>query len=212
MMNRISGIDQQSTIVKESKEATRKRAFDILVLQELAIQEAMRQGLHIEDAFIDRTMEQFISKLGHEEGYQEYLAKNHITTVEFRAQVERSLMIQRILTEEVIKKTRVTNEDIEKEYERTKDDHRVPEKVTVVDIAVLLDQGEQAAKKRFRSFWPRSTPIMTKTRHTWPATQRLAFALSSSIRKRNRRCMKPPDHSRSANFPIRSLALMLCIY
>jgi parvulin-like peptidyl-prolyl isomerase len=147
MMNRLSAIGQRSATA-ESREAARKRALDILVLQELALQDAQRQGLRVEDAFVDRTVEQFISKLGHEEGYKEYLAKNHITTVEFRAQVERSLIIQRILTEEVLKKVMVTEVDLIKEYERTKADYVAPETVSVVDITVPCKQGEQAAMKR----------------------------------------------------------------
>ena len=147
MMNRLSAIGQRSAIA-ESREAVRKRALDILVLQELALQDAERQGLRVEDALVDRTVEQFISKLGHEEGYREYLAKNHITTVEFRFQVERSMIIQRILTEEVLKKVMVTDADLKKEYERTKADHVAPETVSVVDIAVPRKQGEQAAMKR----------------------------------------------------------------
>jgi peptidyl-prolyl cis-trans isomerase SurA len=147
MMNRLSAIDQRSSQA-ETRAATRARVLDILVLQELALQDAVRRGLRVEDALIDRTMEQFISKLGHEEGYKEYLAKNHMTTVEFRAQVEQSLLIQRILTEEVIKKVTVTDDDIRKEYDRTKAEYTSPEMVSVVDVLVPLKEGERIATRR----------------------------------------------------------------
>jgi parvulin-like peptidyl-prolyl isomerase len=147
MMNRIRLMNERISLA-ESREAVRKKALDQLVLQELALQDAARHGVSVEEELVDRTMEQFISKLGHEEGYKEHLAENHITSVEFRAQVERSLIIQRILTEEVIKKIMVTDADMKNEYDRAKAEYLAPEKVSVVDIAVPLKQGEQAAMKK----------------------------------------------------------------
>jgi parvulin-like peptidyl-prolyl isomerase len=149
MMNRLAAIDQRGSL-PGTGEAARSRVLDILVLQEQALQNAERQGLRVEDALIDRTMEQFIRKLGHEEGYTEYLAKNHISAVEFRAQVERSLVIQLILTEEVVKKTIVTDDDLRKEYERARTEYLTPAKVTVIDVFLPLNDGEQTAMARAR--------------------------------------------------------------
>jgi peptidyl-prolyl cis-trans isomerase C len=147
MMNRIRLMNERASLA-EPEAILRKKALDQLVLQELALQTAARKGMSVEDAFIDRTMAQFISKLGHEEGYKEYLAKNFMTTVEFRAQVEQSLTIQRILMEEVIKKSSVTEEDIKNEYEATKAEYVEQEEFSVVDIAVSRKQGDQAAMKK----------------------------------------------------------------
>jgi foldase protein PrsA len=147
MANRLTAIDQRSSL-SESKDAIRKRALDILVLEELALQEAARQGLRVDDTRIDKTMEQFIKKMGHEEGYNKYLAENHITSVEFRAQVERSLLIQLMLIKEVLNKASVSDDEMQKEYELRRGEYLSPEKVTVVDVVVPLQQGRQAAMKR----------------------------------------------------------------
>lgn len=142
-MNRLSEINQRMSI-NEPRETTRKKALDQLVLQELALQEAARQGLLVEDAFLDRAMEQVITNFGHEEGYQIYLEKQNLTPVEFRGQVERSLIIQLIFDREVIKKTRVPEDDVRKEYERQKDRFLTPAKVTVEDVVIFLDQDDPA--------------------------------------------------------------------
>ncbi len=147
MMSRLNAVDRQGSGT-QSGEAVRSRVLDILILQELALQEAARRGMRVEDSLIDRTMEQFISKLGHEEGYREYLAKNHITAVEFRAQVERSQLVQQMLTDEVIKKANVTDDEMRNEYDRTKGEYVVPEKVSVVDIAVPFELSKEEAMKR----------------------------------------------------------------
>jgi peptidyl-prolyl cis-trans isomerase SurA len=144
MMNRM-GLMNQRLSQPEPLEATRKKALDQLVLQELAIQEAVRQGLSVEDPVIDRAMEMIITKLGHEEGYRDFLKTQHLTPAEFRSQVERSLLVQQILVNEVSKKVRVEESAVRQEYDLSPALFSAPEKISVVDIAVSLSLGEQAA-------------------------------------------------------------------
>lgn len=144
MMNRMSAINQQ-TSTSESKESTRKRAMEQLILQELAVQEAVRQGLIVEEPLLDRMMDRSIANLGHAEGYQEFLEKQNMTPVEFRAQIERGLLIQMIFSREVMAKVSVPDEEVRKEYELRKDEFITPEKITVVDVLFNLAQDDQAS-------------------------------------------------------------------
>jgi len=109
MMNRMSAINQQLSTF-EPEEATQQRALDQLVLQELALQEAARQGLSVPEIVIDQEMNKIITKLGHEEGYRDFLEKQHLDPVEFRALVERGFLTQLIVSREVLAKVSVLEE------------------------------------------------------------------------------------------------------
>lgn len=147
MMKRMEAINAK-TATSETREETRKKALDNLILQELALQEAERRGLHVEEQSVDRAMERFITSMGHEEGYKDYLEKQKITAAEVRAQFERSLLLQRITGMEVVSKATVTDDDVWKEYEQHKDQYISPEKVTVADVVVSLKSDDQAAMKK----------------------------------------------------------------
>ncbi len=147
MMKRVEEINAR-TATSETREEIRKKALENLVLKELALQEAERRSLHVEDEIVDRAMARFIASKGHEEGYQEYLGQEKLTPADVRAQIERSLLIQRITGMEVVSKVTVTDDDVRKEYDQHKDQYVAPEKVTVIDVAVSLRSGEEAAMKK----------------------------------------------------------------
>jgi foldase protein PrsA len=147
MMKRMEEINEK-TAKTESREETRKKALDDLVLRELALQEAERRGLRVEEELVDRAMQRFIASKGHEEGFQNYLEQQKLTPADVRAQVERSLLLQRITGMEVVSKVTVTDDDVRKEYEQHMDQYIAPEKVAVVDVAVSLRSGDEAAMKK----------------------------------------------------------------
>jgi len=147
MMNRVSLMNQHASTPAPPEEV-RTRALDQLVLQELALQEAARQGLRVDGMVVDSTREKLIAKLGHEEGYQAFLEKQHLTAAEFRSQVERSLLTQLIMTREVVAKAGVSEEDVRREYEQQKARLVTPEKAAVVDVVFFLKQDDPASWKK----------------------------------------------------------------
>lgn len=147
MMKRMEAINVK-TATSETREETRKKALDNLIIQELALQEARRRGLRVEEQSVDRAMERFITSLGHEEGFNNYLKTQKTTAVEVRAQFERSLLLQLIAGSEVVSKVTVTDADVRSEYDRHRDQYIAPEKVTVVDVVVSLEPGDPAAMKK----------------------------------------------------------------
>ena len=147
MVRRMESINAK-TSTSETQEETRKKSLDNLIFQELALQEARRRGLRVEEMSVDEAMVRFITSVGHEEGYADFLEKQHTTSVEVRAQIERSLLLQLITGIEVASKVTVTDDDVRKEYELHRDQHVSPEKVTVADVVVSLNSGDQAAMKK----------------------------------------------------------------
>lgn len=149
MTDRMTAMGQHESAPAVPPEEIRKKALDQLVLQELALQEAARQGLQVDEMTVDKTMEQLIAKLGHEEGYRAFLETKHLTAVEFRSQVERSLLTQLIMNREIVAKAApVSEEDVRKEYERQKDRLIISEKFAVVDVVLFLKQDDPESLKK----------------------------------------------------------------
>jgi len=147
MMNRLNVMNQHAP-KPATQEEIRKRALDQLVLQELALQEAARLQMRVEKADVDRSMEQVVTQLGHEEGYRDFLEKKHMTDAEMRTFVERSILTQRIFAREVTDKVSIADADVRKAYEREKDRLVVPEKISVVDVVLFLPEGDAGALKK----------------------------------------------------------------
>jgi len=144
VMNHMSAANERTSL-SGSREETRKKALDRLIFEELAFQEARRQGLHVGEDALDRAMGTLRANLGSEEAYNTFIATKGISGEELRSQVERVLLLRLIDDQEVIKKTSVADEDVRKAYERHKDRFIVPGKVTVDDVVLFLDQDDPAA-------------------------------------------------------------------
>jgi parvulin-like peptidyl-prolyl isomerase len=121
-----------------------RRALDQLIIQELVIQDAARQGVHVGEKDLAEAMRAFIARLGHEEGYEAYLKSRNLSDHEVRAQVERGLLLQLMYGREVKSKVAVTRDDIRKEYDLNAGKYLVPEKISVLDIVISQKQGALA--------------------------------------------------------------------
>jgi foldase protein PrsA len=146
-VNRMSAANQRDSS-SGSREATRQKALDRLIFQELSVQEAKRQGLTLGEGGLDNAMAKLRAKLGHDEGYNNFLAKQNISEAELRSRVERSLLIQLVFDREVIRKVSVTEDDLRKEYERDRDGFITPEKIAVVDVIFFLKQDDPASLEK----------------------------------------------------------------
>jgi peptidyl-prolyl cis-trans isomerase C len=145
MMDRINLISHD-TSTAEPAEAIRKRALDQLVLQELAIQEARRQGLSIRPSDIDTAI---IYLAGHDpKDYEAFLDKQKMSDAELRSELERGMLVKLIFTREVIQKISVSDDEVRKEYESHKDRAIAPEKITVDDVVLSAKPGDQTARKK----------------------------------------------------------------
>jgi hypothetical protein len=126
MMN-IMNASSPAASASASPEEIRKNALDQVILRELALQEAARRELRVEKEDVSRAMDNIIMRLGHEQGFTEFLEKQQLTEDEVRAQVEKSLLLQLIFNKEVLNKISVSNDDVRREYESRKDQYVTPE-------------------------------------------------------------------------------------
>ena len=129
-------------------EETRKEALDQLILQELAYQKAKSEGLAVSPEGIDGALTAMKQRLGGEEKWEEFLARERITEEELRSRIERNLTLKRVFKREVQDKVSVSEEEIRKEYEKDKANFSRPEKIVVVDVVFFLDPAEAGSRKK----------------------------------------------------------------
>lgn len=142
-------MDRMSALNRESpgpSEEVRRKALDQLILQELALQEAARQGLRLKERDIDAAISYLV---GHErKDYDAFLAKRNETDVEFRSGLERGMLLQLIIAKEVTEKVSVSEDEVRKEYEGRKGQFIEPEIVSVVDVAISAKLDSGASRKK----------------------------------------------------------------
>ncbi len=144
IMNRMSAVNERNS-VSEAREATRERALDKLIFDELAFQEARRRGLSPGEGALDRAIGTIKANLGNEEAFKSFLAKQGLSEESLRPQVERVLLLQLIVGQEVTQKAGISEETVRKEYERQKDRLVDPGKVTVEDVVFFLKLDDAAS-------------------------------------------------------------------
>jgi len=146
-MNRLNAVNERRP-TPEPPDVIRKKALDLLVLEELAVQQAKRQGVSLGQNGLDNAMEKLQANLGHEEGYKNYLEKEGLSEAELRSRVERSLLIQLMYGHEVVQKATVPADAARKEYEQHKDQYVAPEQIILVDVILFLKQDDSDSMKK----------------------------------------------------------------
>jgi parvulin-like peptidyl-prolyl isomerase len=145
MMNRVAS---QQGAAMGTPEEIRKKAMDFLILQELAYQKAVKDGLQPGPAELDQMVADLKQKLESEEAYQQFLATQGITEEAFRAQSAKDRAIERIAAREVFSKVVVPEIDLRAEYERVKSKYIAPEKLLAVDVKFPGDPQSQTMIKK----------------------------------------------------------------
>jgi len=123
----------------------RKRALNLLILQELAWQKA---GGKVDRELVDRKIASMKERAGGDEEYRKLLEKEGLTGSEAEVVVAKGIVLDRMLEQEVMSRATVSEEDLRKEYEKEKERFHTPEKVEVVDVVFFLETGEKESMRK----------------------------------------------------------------
>jgi hypothetical protein len=101
-------------------EQVRKEALDRLIYRELAVQEAVRQGITAPPEALAERLKKIKADLKTEEAYRDKLKQSSITEEELRKQIERNLLVEMITGKEIFGKVKVDQEQMKKTYAKKK--------------------------------------------------------------------------------------------
>ena len=85
----------------EIDQAVKQEALDILIFRELAVQEAVRQGLKIPPAALDKFIQDVREGMGSEDAYNNYLKNTDSTEESLKKEFERNQLFDMIASKEI---------------------------------------------------------------------------------------------------------------
>jgi foldase protein PrsA len=123
-----------------------KEALDRLILGELAYERAKEVGLTITPADIDNEIKNIKDNVGDNEMFRRALLERKMTEVDLRKELERDLLITRIIQKEVQEGIVIDPEELKQEIEKTREElSRHQEKV---DMRAIHRSVEKKLKLR----------------------------------------------------------------
>ena len=92
----------------ETDARVRQAALDVLIFRELAVQEAVRQGMKVAPEALDNSVKMLKERLGSEDAYKAYLSREGLTEASLRTGIERDQLYERIAGKEIFQKVQET--------------------------------------------------------------------------------------------------------
>lgn len=145
---------QHNGFPKEQEASIRQGALQMIIFEELVYQEALRRNWTVVPQELNHEEAEFQKQFHSAEEYQQYL-KTEMGGSEqtVRQKIKRSLLIERVLTNDVQDRAVVTLAEARAYYEKNLERFRIPESYTFQSISVMpppnptADQKKEAAKK-----------------------------------------------------------------
>lgn len=104
----------------ETTAKVKKKALSNLIFRELAIQEAINQGIKVTPETIDDVITKVKAQAGSEEGYKKYLEERNVNEDALRKTIERSHLFEIITAREIFDKIQVDDKTLRDTYEKEK--------------------------------------------------------------------------------------------
>ncbi len=148
-MNRVAPqyVKAGEDVTPETTAKIKSEALDNLIIEELAVQQAIKQGINPRPEAIDKVIAQVRKNLATEQAYNEYLDRNNLTEDALRKMIERSQRLELITAKEVYKKVKVDEKLLKDEYEKEKSKYILPENFVVEDVWFIKGKKDEAARK-----------------------------------------------------------------
>ncbi len=124
----------------------RTEVVEAMIRQELLYQES-RKSIKVSDAEIDGQVKELKDQYASEVDFTNALGVLKMSPASFRAQVERSLAVKKLVETRFAAKAEVTDKEIRAYYDRNRDSFRQPEQVRASQIFIKADSGSNEAAK-----------------------------------------------------------------
>lgn len=124
-------------------------ARDQLVAVETLVQAATAEKLSASAAEIDAELKDLKAQLGTAEQFQKTLAESKSTEAEFREEMRRGILVQKLLDRHV--KVKVSDQEVESYYKENQDQFERPEMIKASHILVKVPAGAGAESARNRA-------------------------------------------------------------
>lgn len=145
---------QHSGFPKSQEAEIRQGALEMIIFEELVYQEAVRRKMTIPAAKIDQGEAAYRKTFDSPEQFQAYIqTEMHGSRQAFREQIQRSMLIDQLLKQEVDNKAAVSPAQVRAYYDKNVSRFQLPESYTFQSISILPprtptpEQAKEARKK-----------------------------------------------------------------
>jgi peptidyl-prolyl cis-trans isomerase SurA len=145
---------QHNGFPKAQEAGIRQGALEMIIFEELVYQEALRRKMTIPAARIDQGEAAYKKTFDSPEQYQQFMqTEMHGSRQQLRDQIQRSLLIDQLLKQEVDNKAAVTPAEVKAYYDKNSARFLVPDSYTFQAISILPprtatpEQTKEARKK-----------------------------------------------------------------
>lgn len=152
MMNRVADVYYRhvQTFDEAITREVKRRALDRLIFEQLAVEEAIRQGIEPKPGKVQKVIDNLRLAYGSEAAYQGYLDDIGLTEEGLEARIVRSGRLEGITGREVYQKVTVKEDAVKKAYEEYKEAGKLrrADEFVVKEILVMAGRNEEETHKR----------------------------------------------------------------
>lgn len=145
---------QHNGFPKAQEAGIRQGALEMIIFEEMVYQEAQRRHMTIPAAKIDKAEAAFKQQFDSPDQFQQYMQQEmNGSRQQLRKSIERSLLIDQLLKQEVDNRSAVTPAELKAYYDKNSARFQVPESYTFQSISIIPplkdtpDQAKEARKK-----------------------------------------------------------------
>jgi len=145
---------QHNGFPKAQEAGIRQGALEMIIFEELVYQEALRRKMTVPAARIDQGEAAYKKTFDSPEQYQQFMqTEMHGSRQQLRDQIQRSLLIDQLLKQEVDNKAIISQADVKAYYDKNSARYQMPESYTFQAISILPpqtatpEQNKEARKK-----------------------------------------------------------------
>jgi parvulin-like peptidyl-prolyl isomerase len=145
---------QHNGFPKAQEAGIRQGALEMIIFEEMVYQEAQRRKMTIPAAKIEQGEAAYRQQFDSPDQFQQYMqSEMHGSRQQFRKQIERSMLIDQLLKQEVDNKSAVSLAEVRAYYDKNSVRFQVPESYTFQSISVVpplkptAEQAKEARKK-----------------------------------------------------------------
>jgi hypothetical protein len=129
---------QHNGFPKAQEAVIRQGALEMIIFEELCYQEAMRRKMTVSPDKVNQGEAAFKKQFGSPEEYQQFLqSEMHGSRQQLREQIQRSLLIDQFLNQELDNKAAVSLTEVRAYYDKNSAKFQVPESFTIQSISIL---------------------------------------------------------------------------
>ncbi|RJR50884.1 MAG: peptidylprolyl isomerase [Desulfobacteraceae bacterium] len=129
----------------------RKTVLEELINIELLSQESRKKGIKVEESVVGDRLKALKSSFTDEKAYADALSKDKMTESDLKTRIEKGLLIQELVSQEVVQKVTVSPEESKAFYKDNPDAFKQPEQVHASHILIKVEpKAGDAEKKKAR--------------------------------------------------------------